>query len=225
MPIWAKAQLGGSMNDVQENFFLDELSREVRVNGKDVVLTRLEFDLLTELSSHPRQVLTHQYLIQSLWETDHCIDSQALEVYVSRLRKKLGESGAAPHFIETCRGVGYRFRPPMKTHRPQLSFVYDRDGLLLSVLGDDVFLCGWRRDEVVNTYFNPSASSEMQKGFIKVIQRAIEASGAQHLEFPAALRCRAGQRHTTLVGLDFSVANRRIDRVRMTPLTPLDQCR
>lgn len=89
--------------------------RVARVDGVDVDLTRTEFDLLAELMSAGRRVCRKSDLVLVLrgeepgsghYVSEH--DTRALEVHVGNLRRKLGESAAAPRWIETIRGVGYR---------------------------------------------------------------------------------------------------------------------
>ena len=70
--------------------------------------TAAEFRLLKELAEHPGQVITRSALMDSLYETgDSFIDDNTLSVYMKRLRDKLGDDA---EYIETVRGVGYRFR-------------------------------------------------------------------------------------------------------------------
>lgn len=73
-----------------------------------VECTVAEFRLLKELVEHPGQVITRSMLMSSLYETgDNFIDDNTLSVYMKRLRDKLGDDA---EYIETVRGVGYRFR-------------------------------------------------------------------------------------------------------------------
>lgn len=94
-----------------DELFIDERSREVRLEGLVVDLTKTEFDLLHILASHPRQVFTSQQLFQRVWSAQYFEADHVIETHISRLRRKLGESGSNPRYIHTVRGVGYRFEP------------------------------------------------------------------------------------------------------------------
>ncbi len=89
---------------------VDALAREARVDGVDIRLTKIEFDILDALSTNPRRTLTREELLIAVWG-DLCTDKHVIEVHVGKLRKKLGESATRPHYIRTLRGVGYRFEP------------------------------------------------------------------------------------------------------------------
>lgn len=71
--------------------------------GKPIPLTRTEFDLLNYFLRHPRQVLTREELILNVWEQDAGIQPNILDVYIARLRRKIGE----PPLIHTIYGIGY----------------------------------------------------------------------------------------------------------------------
>jgi DNA-binding response OmpR family regulator len=85
--------------------------RAVRYDDREVVLTPLEYRLLSAFVRHPNQVLSHDQLRELAWE--HSLDTSRDEVklYVGYLRRKLAPDspGSAP--IETVRGFGYRYRP------------------------------------------------------------------------------------------------------------------
>ncbi len=81
-------------------------AREVIRGGRAVQLTLREFDLLAYFLRHPRQVLTRELLLQSVWGYDFSGDTKVVDVYVGYLRQKLGE----PRVIQTVRGVGYSLR-------------------------------------------------------------------------------------------------------------------
>lgn len=83
--------------------------REVKVNGELVKLTPKEYDLLKYLSQNEGKVITHRMLLTAIWGPAHGEAVQYLRVFVSQLRKKLGEDPARPHYIQTDPGVGYRF--------------------------------------------------------------------------------------------------------------------
>ena len=84
---------------------LDPDLRSVKRAGTEVTLTRREFDLLHYLMEHPDRVLTREQLLRQVWGYDYAGETNAVDVYVSFLRGKLGNSA-----IETVRGVGYLMR-------------------------------------------------------------------------------------------------------------------
>jgi DNA-binding response OmpR family regulator len=85
---------------------LDEERQHVRrADGVEMQLTGTEFRLLRYLMSHPDRVLSKSRLTDHVYEGDHDRDSNVLEVYVRRLREKIGRE-----YIETRRGQGYLFR-------------------------------------------------------------------------------------------------------------------
>lgn len=81
---------------------LDAHSREVSFRGQRVELHASEFALLRELMLNSGRVLTREQLEASLYDLDHAVESNTIEVFVHRLRRKL-----APEVIRTIRGVGY----------------------------------------------------------------------------------------------------------------------
>jgi DNA-binding response OmpR family regulator len=89
---------------------LDEAQRIVTVAGREVALTRKEFDLLADLMRHPGRVASRDRLLQGVWGYDHAGTTRTVDVHIRQLRKKLGPEAAA--CIETVVGVGYRLRGP-----------------------------------------------------------------------------------------------------------------
>lgn len=83
---------------------LDSGSRRVWVDGAEIVLTALEFDLLLALADHYGMVLSRQQLLENVWGYDYFGDMRVVDVHIGHLRQKIGES-----LIETVRGAGYRF--------------------------------------------------------------------------------------------------------------------
>ncbi len=82
---------------------LDRNLYSARRAGRPIPLTRTEYDLLTLLLKSPEQVLTRQELVVEVWGTDTDVAHNILDVYISRLRRKLGD----PPLIQTLYGVGY----------------------------------------------------------------------------------------------------------------------
>jgi DNA-binding response OmpR family regulator len=87
---------------------VDEDSREVRVDGAVVDLTRTEFDLLAALASRPGRVLQRETLLREVWQTDWEGNLRLVEAHMSNLRRKLVAAGLSSPEIRTVRGVGYR---------------------------------------------------------------------------------------------------------------------
>ncbi|MCZ2857719.1 response regulator transcription factor [Blastococcus sp. VKM Ac-2987] len=87
---------------------VDEDSREVRVDGAVVDLTRTEFDLLAALASRPGRVLQRETLLREVWQTDWEGNLRLVEAHMSNLRRKLVAAGLHSPEIRTVRGVGYR---------------------------------------------------------------------------------------------------------------------
>ncbi|MGY1783649.1 response regulator [Geodermatophilus sp. SYSU D00698] len=87
---------------------VDEDTREVRVDGVVVDLTRTEFDLLAALASRPGRVLQRETLLREVWRTDWAGSLRLVEAHMSNLRRKLTAAGLRAAQIRTVRGVGYR---------------------------------------------------------------------------------------------------------------------
>jgi two-component system, OmpR family, alkaline phosphatase synthesis response regulator PhoP len=88
---------------------IDHERHEVTIAGTVVLLTSLEFALLTTLAGHPGRVFTRDQLLERVWGVDYFGDDHVVDVHIANLRKKLGDDPAAPRYIETVRGAGYRF--------------------------------------------------------------------------------------------------------------------
>ncbi len=85
---------------------IDIPRHEVQVAGKRVELTATEFKLLTVLAERKGRVQSREALLRDVWEYDNFIDTRTVDTHMRRLRDKLG--GAA-RYLDTVRGVGYRF--------------------------------------------------------------------------------------------------------------------
>ncbi|MGP3968435.1 response regulator transcription factor [Streptomyces sp. 6N223] len=90
---------------------LNPATREVTRGERPVELTRTEFTLLELLMAHPRQVLTREQILHTVWGFDYEPASNSLDVYVMYLRRKT-EAGGEPRLVQTVRGVGYTLREP-----------------------------------------------------------------------------------------------------------------
>ena len=87
---------------------LDLATREVRKAGIELRLTAREFELLWFLASHPRRVFSRDQLMASVWGYTAAFDTGTVTVHVRRLREKVEDDPAAPRYLETVWGVGYR---------------------------------------------------------------------------------------------------------------------
>ena len=87
---------------------VDTAAREARVDGRRVLLTATEWRLLELLVANAGWVVPHERIASRVWGRDDPADLESLRVFVRRLRAKLGDDAAAPRYIETMRGVGYR---------------------------------------------------------------------------------------------------------------------
>jgi DNA-binding response OmpR family regulator len=91
---------------------IDYARRLVMCRGLPVRLTPLEFRLLDALARHPRQVLSAEQLIEQCWGHEAGVSRDQVKLYVSYVRKKLGQDADGWQPIETVRGFGYRYVPP-----------------------------------------------------------------------------------------------------------------
>jgi DNA-binding response OmpR family regulator len=83
-------------------------SREVLLDDRPVLLTRTEFDLLAALSDRPNLVLSRRQLLEAIRDQPWVGSDHLIDVHIGHLRRKLGDDPAAPRFVVTVRGVGYR---------------------------------------------------------------------------------------------------------------------
>jgi DNA-binding response OmpR family regulator len=98
----------GSNQLVCGDLTIDTAAHEVHLAGKPVALTPTEFDLLAALAAHPGQVFTRQALLRSVWGPSWTGDPHAVDVHLTSVRRKLGDTARAQRYVRTVRGVGYR---------------------------------------------------------------------------------------------------------------------
>ena len=79
-------------------------------SGRDLGLTRREFDLLEVFARHPGQVLSRDQLLRLVWGYASDVETNVVDVFVGYLRRKL-EAGGEPRALHTVRGVGWALRP------------------------------------------------------------------------------------------------------------------
>jgi DNA-binding response OmpR family regulator len=92
---------------------IDWPEARVTVGDREVQLTPLEFRLLSTFVRHPRQVLTREQLLELVWGDPLGVGGDQVKLYVGYLRRKLDPDGRTPPPIETVRGFGYRYSPPV----------------------------------------------------------------------------------------------------------------
>ncbi|NUT48642.1 MAG: response regulator transcription factor [Saccharothrix sp.] len=87
---------------------VDPDRREAKLDGRELNLTRKEFDLLAYLAAREGRVVPRAELLANLWNLPGRHDDQTLDVHLSWLRRKLGERAAQPRYLHTVRGVGFK---------------------------------------------------------------------------------------------------------------------
>lgn len=85
-------------------------SRQVFVNGTEIILTQMEFELLLFMAENPNKVFSREDLFEEVWGLDALGDNATVTVHVARIREKIESDPSNPQYIETIWGVGYRFR-------------------------------------------------------------------------------------------------------------------
>ncbi|MDT0322542.1 response regulator transcription factor [Streptomyces millisiae] len=90
---------------------VDPLRRLAQLDGAQLDLTRREFDLLAFLAQRPGVVVSRRELLTQVWRQSYG-DDQTIDVHLSWLRRKLGETAARPRYLHTLRGVGVKLEPP-----------------------------------------------------------------------------------------------------------------
>ena len=91
---------------------IDERSRTVTLAGEPVELARKEFDLLLALAQRPGEVVTKRELLADVWRQAYGGSDRTVDVHLSWLRRKLGETAAEPRYLVSVRGVGVRLVDP-----------------------------------------------------------------------------------------------------------------
>ncbi|CAA9435169.1 MAG: Phosphate regulon transcriptional regulatory protein PhoB (SphR) [uncultured Rubrobacteraceae bacterium] len=88
---------------------MDLLRRQVSVEGMPVELTAKEFEVLTLLAAHPGRVYSREQIMHHLWDGDFFGEARAADVHVQHIRKKVEPDPKNPRYVQTVRGMGYRF--------------------------------------------------------------------------------------------------------------------
>ena len=88
---------------------VDFAKQQARLRGERLVLTPTEYKLLYHLVRNVGHVLEHATLLAKVWGREYVDEVDYIRVYIRRLRDKLGDSSESPRYIQTERGIGYRF--------------------------------------------------------------------------------------------------------------------
>lgn len=88
---------------------IDLSRRQVWVHGERVDLTATEFEILRFLAAHPGWVYSRQQIMQQLWDGNFYGETRSADVHIQRIRKKIEPDPRNPRYIQTVRGMGYRF--------------------------------------------------------------------------------------------------------------------
>jgi len=91
---------------------IDPRTRQVGLDGQPIDLSRKEFDLLLALAQRPGEVVTKRELLADVWRQTYGGGDRTVDVHLSWLRRKLGETAAAPRYLHSVRGVGVRLVAP-----------------------------------------------------------------------------------------------------------------
>ncbi len=91
---------------------IDAARRVASLDGAPLELSRLEFDLLVHLAARSPEVVSRRELLAEVWHQPHGGGDKTVDVHLSWLRRKLGETAAAPRYLHTVRGVGVKLEAP-----------------------------------------------------------------------------------------------------------------
>lgn len=94
---------------VKGDLVIDLNSFSIRVRNEEVDFTPKEFELLKLLATHPGKVYTRDELLEKIWGYEYPGDTRTVDVHVRHLRQKIEKDPSNPEYIETLRGIGYRF--------------------------------------------------------------------------------------------------------------------
>ncbi len=94
---------------VIDNIIINQTKRIVTVEGREIELSKKEFELLYLLAKNRGRVFTRDHLLESIWGYDYYGETRTVDVHIRNLRKKIEEDGDHPKYIKTARGFGYKF--------------------------------------------------------------------------------------------------------------------
>jgi two-component system, OmpR family, KDP operon response regulator KdpE len=91
---------------------MDRSARVATLDGAELDLTKMEFDLLAYLAGRAGRVVTKRQLMADVWQQPYGGADKTVDVHLSWLRRKLGETAAEPRYLQTVRGVGVKLVDP-----------------------------------------------------------------------------------------------------------------
>lgn len=106
---------GGSEPTRVGDLVVDAATRQATLKGAELDLSRLEFDLLHLLASRAGEVVTKRDILAEVWNQPYGGGERTVDVHLSWLRRKLGETAAHPVYLHSVRGVGVRLAGPSQT--------------------------------------------------------------------------------------------------------------
>jgi len=184
---------------LMNGLMLDEDTHQVSVDGEPVALTWSEYELLSALMREPGVAVSSLALLRGLRPASG-FDERALQILVSRLRRKLGESASAPRYVETVSGFGYRFRRPAAAVSVRLEF--EADLVLRSVTPNQQFL-GWDPASIIGTRFSPSGVPvDFARELVQARVAAGSLSAVVQVEVIASDGARVPAQVTTRIAVD-----------------------
>ena len=101
-------QVSYKKNEEFKNIILNQDTREVFVDGRNVYFTSKEFDILMLLIQNPNKVISKEKIFREVWHEDYCIDTQTVTVHIKNIRKKIKEDNPITPTIETDWGIGFK---------------------------------------------------------------------------------------------------------------------
>lgn len=106
------SEVSPSPEIVLGELIVDVHRRRATLAQRPLDLSRLEFDLLAHLARRSPEVVNRRELLAEVWRQPHGGGDKTIDVHLSWLRRKMGESASAPRYLHTVRGVGIRLEPP-----------------------------------------------------------------------------------------------------------------
>jgi DNA-binding response OmpR family regulator len=102
---------GGGTDQIGRRLEIRPEDHAALVDGTPLSLTMRELQLLVTLAAHPQRIMTREELYAEVWKREPRSADRSVDVYISRLRSKLGEALPGTSLIHTHSGIGYRFSP------------------------------------------------------------------------------------------------------------------
>lgn len=166
---------------------IDHSQRQAYLNGKELPLTPREFQLLVTLVARPHELVATQTLMENLWGTSTVGSDHSIEVYISRLRRKLVDHGASAQLVQTVRGLGYRYSPAVHS---SVELTYDRRLILRRVEPADRKFFGWNPEDVINTFFLLTTHRKLstRRSFAVTMTKALCLAGFTEWSGPMEVR-------------------------------------